>query len=30
MPCENQNAIYNLSKQPESDDIWLMSHTQEP
>ena len=26
----NQNATYNLSEQPESDDVVLMSHTQEP
>ena len=30
MQVENQNATYNLSEQPESDDIVLMSHTQEP
>ena len=30
MQGENQNATYNLSEQPESDDVVLMSHTQEP
>ena len=30
MQAENQNATYNLSEQPESDDVALMSHIQEP
>ena len=30
MQGENQNATYNLSEKPESDDVVLMSHTQEP
>ena len=30
MQAENQNATYNLSEQPESDDVVLMSHIQEP
>ena len=30
MQAENQNATYNLSEQPESDDVMLMSHIQEP
>ena len=30
MQRENQNAPYNLSEQPESNDVVLMSHTQEP
>ena len=30
MQGENQNATYNLSEQPESDDVVLMSPTQEP
>ena len=29
MQAENQNATYNLSEQPESDDVVLMSHIQE-
>ena len=29
MQGENQNATYNLSKQPESDDVVLLSPTQE-
>ena len=30
MQGENQNTTYNLSEQPESNDLMLMSHTQEP
>ena len=30
MQGENQNTTYNLSEQPESNDVVLMSHTQEP
>ena len=30
MQGENQNTTYNLSEQPESNDLVLMSHTQEP
>ena len=30
MQGENQNATYNLSEKPESDDVVLMSHTQGP
>ena len=30
MQGENQNATYDLSDQPESDDVVLMSHAQEP
>ena len=29
MQAENQNATYNLSEQPESDDVVLLSPTQE-
>ena len=30
MQGENQNATYNLSEQPLSDDVVLMFHTQKP
>ena len=30
MQGENQNTTYNPSKQPESNDVVLISHTQEP
>ena len=30
MQSENQNTTYNISEQPEHDDVALMSHKQEP